>query len=106
MDAPFEYPMFTCQLTRARPYQVMIHLDTLRNKLLSVELALSVFSMTFGFGGLVSGVFGMNMPIPVFNPDASPLWFLGVVIFVLLFILVVSALVLNQLRRRGLYSFR
>lgn len=84
----------------------MIHLDTLRNKLLSVELALSVFSMTFGFGGLVAGVFGMNLEIPLFEPDASPYWFLAVVLFVLLFIIIVSASVLLQLRRRGLYSFR
>lgn len=84
---------------------VMIHLDTLRNKLLSVELALSVFSMTFGFGGMVSGVFGMNLPIPLFDADASRWWFLAVVMFILVFVVVISRVFLGSLRRRGLYSF-
>lgn len=85
---------------------VMIHLDTLRNKLLSVELALSVFSMTFGFGGLISGVFGMNLAIPLFASSGSKFWFLGVVCFIIAFIIVVSWIILLQLRRRGLYTFR
>jgi hypothetical protein len=85
---------------------VMIHLDTLRNKLLSVDLALSVFSMTFGFGGLMSGVFGMNLPIPLFTSAGSKYWFLGVVSVIAAFIVIVSWLMLLHLRRRGLYTFR
>lgn len=83
---------------------VSIHLDTLRNKLLSVELALSVVSMTFGFGGLVAGVFGMNLPIPPFEADSSRLWFVFVCLFILLVVMVVSWLFLRGLRRRGLWS--
>jgi magnesium transporter len=85
---------------------VMIHLDTLRNKLLSVELGLSVVSMTFGFGGVLAGVFGMNLTIPLFVAPASKFWFLGVVCVIVTFILVVSWLLLLHLRRRGLYNFR
>lgn len=84
---------------------VMIHLDTLRNRLLSVELALSVVSMTFGVGGVVSGMFGMNIQIPLFDATASKMWFLVVVSGILLTVVVVSWLVLIALRRRGLYSF-
>lgn len=84
---------------------VMIHLDTLRNKLLSLELALSVVSMTFGFGGVIAGMFGMNLNIPLFESGASHFWFLGVCLLILAFVLSVSWLVLNMLKRRGLYSF-
>lgn len=83
---------------------VMIHLDSLRNRLLSVELAMSVVSMTFGFGSMIGGVFGMNLPIPLFDEGASSFWFLGVVLFILAFVVFVSYLVLRALRIRGLYS--
>lgn len=85
---------------------VMIHLDTLRNRLLSVELVLSVVSMTFGFGGMLAGIFGMNLSIPLFADSASRFWFLGVVIVIIAFTVVVSWLMLLALKRRGLYSLR
>ncbi len=84
---------------------VMIHLDTLRNRLLSIELGLSVVSMTFGVGSVLSGIFGMNLPIPLFDEGVSPYWFLGVTILILVFIVVVSWSVLRVLRQHGLYSF-
>lgn len=83
---------------------VMIHLDTMRNRLLSVELALSVVSMTFGVGSMVSGIFGMNLPIALFDTGASPLWFAGVSGAILVTIVGVSWLVLTMLKKRGLYS--
>jgi magnesium transporter len=85
---------------------VMIHLDTLRNRLLSVELAMSVVSMTFAFGGLVGGVFGMNLHISLYESTASKFWFLGVVLFILSFVVIVSWTSLSALNRRGLCSFR
>ncbi|KAI0558448.1 mrs2 [Gracilaria domingensis] len=84
---------------------IMIHLDTLRNRLLSVELAMSVVSMMFGFGGVVAGVFGMNITIPLFDATASRFWFLAVVLVIAVTVICVSWLVLVMLRRRGLYSF-
>lgn len=83
---------------------VMIHLDTLRNRLLSVELTLSVVSMMFGAGGVIAGAFGMNLQMPLFEQDASTLWFLFVVVMIVLIVGAVSWLVLISLRRRGLYS--
>lgn len=83
---------------------VMIHLDTLRNRLLSVELAMSVVSMTFGFGGVVGGVFGMNLQITLFESSASKFWFLGVVLFIIFVVVAVSWILLIALRRRGLYT--
>jgi magnesium transporter len=85
---------------------VMIHLDTLRNRLLSVELALSVVSMTFGFGGFMGGIFGMNLQIPLYESSASKFYFLGVVVIVVLFVVIVPWVSLSALKRRGLYSFR
>lgn len=84
---------------------IMIHLDTLRNRLLSVELAMSVVSMMFGFGGVVAGIFGMNINIPMFEASASRFWFLGVVLLITVTVVSVSWMVLVMLRRRGLYSF-
>ncbi|PXF47272.1 Magnesium transporter MRS2-1 [Gracilariopsis chorda] len=84
---------------------IMIHLDTLRNRLLSVELAMSVVSMMFGFGGVVAGVFGMNITIPLFESTASRYWFLVIVVIITITVVSVSWLVLVILRRRGLYSF-
>lgn len=81
---------------------VMIHLDTLRNRLLSIELAMSVVSMTFGFGGVVSGIFGMNIQIPLFQATASKVWFFGVVTSILTVVVMVSLFMLVMLRRRGL----
>lgn len=83
---------------------VMIHLDTLRNRLLTVELALSVVSMTFGVGGMISGIFGMNLPIAQFDEGASTYWFAGVSAGIIAFVIIVSWLVLRVLRMRGLYS--
>lgn len=84
---------------------VMIHLDTLRNQLLSVELGLSVVSMTFGVGGIVSGMFGMNIQIPMFEATASKYWFWVVVSTIVVMVMTVCLGVLIVLRRRGLYSF-
>lgn len=84
---------------------VSIHLDTLRNRLLSIDLVLSVVSMTFSFGGVVAGVFGMNVRIGLFDATASHKWFIGVVVSIFLSVIVGSCIMLYFLRRRGLYSF-
>eukprot|EP00171_Calliarthron_tuberculosum_P009637 IDg9637t1 len=85
---------------------VMIHIDTLQNLLLTVELALSVVSMMFGVGGgVISGIFGMNLPIAQFDEGASKLWFGGVTISIIAMIVIVPWVVLRILRKRGLFSF-
>lgn len=82
---------------------VMIHLDTLRNRLLSVELMLSVVSMTFTLGGVIAGVFGMNLPMPLFEKSTS-LWFFLVVGAIFVVIVAASWMILTALKRKGLYS--
>ena len=69
---------------------VMIHLDTLRNRLLSVELALSVVSMMFGVGSMLSGIFGINLPISLFDEGVSPLWFAAVTYVIVVMSVAVS----------------
>lgn len=83
---------------------VMIHLDTLRNRLLTVELSLSVVTMMSTLGSVISGVFGMNFSISLFHDDASLAWFWLVVAIIVAMIVIFSWSILMVLRRRGLYG--
>jgi magnesium transporter len=85
---------------------VMIHLDTLRNRLLSVDLALNIFGMAFAFGGCFSSVFGMNLLMPLDNPSKGNVSFLVVVLIIVGFAVVVPWVSLVALRKRGLFSIR
>mmetsp|Transcript_11933 Transcript_11933/g.21612 ORF Transcript_11933/g.21612 Transcript_11933/m.21612 type:complete len:560 (-) Transcript_11933:1602-3281(-) len=85
---------------------VGIQLDTLRNRLIMFQLMLSIISMTFAFGGLVAGLFGMNLPIPIFENAGSEWWFLGVCIFIITVIVLVSSLTISVLKLQGLYFVR
>lgn len=83
-----------------------IHLDTLRNRLLMIETALSVVSLTFTVGSVVAGVLGMNLPIAAFESPNSHWYFLAVSVSILLFVVGASWATLNFLKRRGLYTTR
>lgn len=83
---------------------LMIHLDKLRNRLLSVELVLSVVSMTFALGGVIAGVFGMNLHMPLFEDNVPSLWFFLAVGLIVAVVTIPSWLILTALKRRGLYS--
>jgi magnesium transporter len=85
---------------------VMIHLDTLRNRLLSVDLALNIFGMAFAFGGCVSSVFGMNLLFPLDTPSRGNYSFLIVVLVIVGFAVVVPWVSLVALKKRGLFSIR
>lgn len=50
---------------------VTIRLDTIRNRILFVELTLNIIALVFGAGSLVAGIFGMNLGIPVFKEEFS-----------------------------------
>lgn len=85
---------------------VQIHLDTLRNHLLTVELSLSVVTMMCTLGSVISGVFGMNFP--VLDAESERSWtgnpgaFWGVVVVIVMIIIGPSWLILSLFRRRGL----
>ena len=84
---------------------VSIHLDTLRNRLLAVELACSVVSMAVGAGGLIASMFGMNLPIAWFDPEATQASFFIVVGIIVALIAMGSWVALAFLPRKGFYSF-
>ncbi|KAA8495161.1 Mitochondrial inner membrane magnesium transporter mrs2 [Porphyridium purpureum] len=82
---------------------VGLHLDSLRNKLLILDLVLSILSMMITFGGMIAGFFGMNLEIPPFFSDGSKYWFLAVVLFIIVSIALVSWFGVMLLKRAGLY---
>eukprot|EP00188_Purpureofilum_apyrenoidigerum_P004579 Plantae.Rhodophyta-Purpureofilum_apyrenoidigerum.ctg5275.p1 GENE.Plantae.Rhodophyta-Purpureofilum_apyrenoidigerum.ctg5275~~Plantae.Rhodophyta-Purpureofilum_apyrenoidigerum.ctg5275.p1 ORF type:complete len:420 (-),score=81.29 Plantae.Rhodophyta-Purpureofilum_apyrenoidigerum.ctg5275:218-1477(-) len=83
---------------------VAIHLDTLRNKLIMLQLLLSVVGLGFTVGGMIAGVFGMNLQIPLFESSKSKWWFLGVCLLIISIFFLVPAFIINWLRRRNLYA--
>lgn len=80
---------------------VQIHLDTLRNHLLTVELSLSVVTMMCTCGSVISGVFGMNFPL-IDDKTGSEGWFWGIAVVIVMIIIGPSWVILNVFRRRGL----
>eukprot|EP00173_Palmaria_palmata_P000898 Plantae.Rhodophyta-Palmaria_palmata.ctg14607.p1 GENE.Plantae.Rhodophyta-Palmaria_palmata.ctg14607~~Plantae.Rhodophyta-Palmaria_palmata.ctg14607.p1 ORF type:complete len:360 (+),score=56.14 Plantae.Rhodophyta-Palmaria_palmata.ctg14607:104-1081(+) len=58
---------------------IEIHLDTLQNQLLLVNLVLSIISTIFGFGTLVTSIFGMNLRLPsaLSELPSSKFYFIG-----------------------------
>lgn len=82
---------------------VMIHLDTLRNKLLTVELSMSVVTMMCTFGSVISGVFGMNFEIGLFDGNGAGAFWI-VLASIAGIVSVPSLAILLILRRRGLFG--
>jgi len=85
---------------------VMIHLDTLRNKLLMLDLATSVFAMALAMGTVLAGIFGMNLEIPAFESGTSHWFFGGVSIAILMLVFGVTIVALAYLQRVDLFQWR
>jgi len=83
---------------------VGIHLDTLRNRLLMVQLTLSIVGVALTFGALIAGLFGMNLEIPLYTDPHSAWWFFGIVTFICISVICISFSVLRYLRYLGLYT--
>ncbi|AAK39715.1 Mrs2p (nucleomorph) [Guillardia theta] len=84
---------------------VNIRLDTIRNKILFVELSLNIVSLTLSAGGLVAGLMGMNLGIPIFKEENSSTTFFILVSFLIIFSsLTLYLWLLNWCRIKGLYS--
>lgn len=58
---------------------IEIHLDTMQNQLLLVNLVLSIISTIFGFGTMVTSIFGMNLRLPsaLSELPSSKFYFIG-----------------------------
>jgi len=84
---------------------VTIRLDTIRNRILFVELTLNIIGLAFGAGSLVVGMFGMNMGIPIFKEENSSTFF-----FLLCSFLIIGSIIslywwlFRWCREKGLYS--
>mmetsp|Transcript_1556 Transcript_1556/g.3917 ORF Transcript_1556/g.3917 Transcript_1556/m.3917 type:complete len:391 (+) Transcript_1556:258-1430(+) len=63
---------------------VTIRLDTIRNRILFVELTLNIIALAFGAGSLVVGMFGMNLGIPVFKEEFSSQSYFFLCVFIIL----------------------
>jgi len=83
---------------------VSIHLDTLRNRLIMMQMLLSVIGLGVALGSLVAGMFGMNLPIPIFESEFSQWWFLGTSVLIIGLLVVIPFFSLYYLRKQSLYS--
>lgn len=79
-----------------------LHLDTLRNKMLAIDLILIVLGAAFAFGGFISGIFGMNLVNPMSRATASTWWFYGITIFLVVFAFCSVSTAIVLVRRRML----
>lgn len=87
---------------------IEIHLDTMQNHLLLVNLLITITSTIFTFGTCVTSIFGMNLPFPdaMTNLPSSQYFFWGLVAC-LAVILVINLIVLTKWsNRQGLYLGR
>ena len=50
---------------------VSFRLDSARNRLLKVDVIATASATALGVGQLVSGIFGMNIPTSLFDPDVA-----------------------------------
>eukprot|EP00188_Purpureofilum_apyrenoidigerum_P001122 Plantae.Rhodophyta-Purpureofilum_apyrenoidigerum.ctg15821.p1 GENE.Plantae.Rhodophyta-Purpureofilum_apyrenoidigerum.ctg15821~~Plantae.Rhodophyta-Purpureofilum_apyrenoidigerum.ctg15821.p1 ORF type:complete len:465 (-),score=88.49 Plantae.Rhodophyta-Purpureofilum_apyrenoidigerum.ctg15821:260-1654(-) len=87
---------------------VEMRLDALQNRLLLVDLFISAITVVFTFGSAVSGVFGMNLPLPSTVKDlpSSKYIFGGVVIGTLVIMSVILLSIFMWLAKEGIYSFK
>ena len=84
---------------------VTIRLDTIRNRILFVELTLNIISLAFGAGSLVAGIFGMNLSIPVFKEEnLSQIYFFMCVFLILSSIAGLYWWLFKWCKEKGLYS--
>ncbi|KAL4109246.1 hypothetical protein PRIC1_000948 [Phytophthora ramorum] len=77
---------------------VTLKLDSKRNYLLRVQLIFSLVSINISVGTLISGVFGMNLTSGL--AEASG-WFLGVVIFTIVFFIVTTMAGIAFFKKKG-----
>eukprot|EP00392_Amoebophrya_sp_AT5.2_P002660 g2665.t1 len=59
-------------------------MDARRNQLLKMEVSLDVVALVFGFGALVSGVFGMNLKSGFEDLDGMFILVIGMIVFIML----------------------
>lgn len=87
---------------------IEIHLDTMQNRLLLVDLIITVIMTLLSFGTMVTGIFGMNMPLPdgISQLPTSQYYFYGCVILMVLVMTVGFVVLTRWCKRQGIYHGR
>mmetsp|Transcript_23803 Transcript_23803/g.59159 ORF Transcript_23803/g.59159 Transcript_23803/m.59159 type:complete len:504 (-) Transcript_23803:901-2412(-) len=83
-----------------------IHLNTQQNRLLLVELVITVVTTALAFAGLVTAIFGMNFPLPVAVQvlPSSYYYFLGALVLTAVLSVSILGGMMRYLRRHGIYG--
>lgn len=87
---------------------IEIHLDTMQNRVLLVDLIITAISTTLSFGTMMTGIFGMNLPLPdaMGNLPSSHYYFWGCLVVVFSIMGVGLTILTRWCRRQGLYAGR
>lgn len=85
---------------------IEIHLDTMQNQLLLVNLLISVISTIFAFGTMIAGIFGMNLVLPdaMSMLPSSQYYFYAVSTILAIAMPLGLLLLMNWSKRIGLYA--
>lgn len=85
---------------------IEIHLDTMQNQLLLVNLLISVISTIFAFGTMIAGIFGMNLALPdaMSTLPSSQYYFYAVATILAIAMPLGLLLLLNWSKEVGLYA--
>jgi Mg2+ and Co2+ transporter CorA len=81
-----------------------IQLDAMRNRLLLLDMSISVITGSFAWADVVIGLFHMNLQLPIYGQNGGSVgWFVGVVFVMLVWALVLIAIMFTWIRRSGLW---
>lgn len=85
---------------------IEIHLDTMQNRVLLVDLMITSVSTTLSFGTLITAIFGMNLPFPVGLRElpSSHYYFWGFVVATIASMAVALWFLMRWCRKEGLYG--
>lgn len=87
---------------------IEIHLDTIQNRMLLVDLRITICNSGISFATMVTSLFGMNFPLPsvMSTLPSSKYFFLGSVLTTLFMILLGLGILTKWCRRQGIYGGR
>lgn len=84
---------------------IEIHLDTMQNRLLLVDLIITAITTILAFGSMITAIFGMNLQLPTSMTllPSSQYYFLGCVLSMILLMAIAILILTRWCRRQGLY---
>lgn len=85
---------------------IEIHLDTMQNRLLLVDLLVTTITTFFSFLTMITSFFGMNFPLPngMANLPTSQYYFYACVSAMFMFMVVALSVLFRWFRRQGIYQ--